>query len=92
MSTVVAFRLRNTRSDHYICGYAASLEIGEGRILIKDRRIPWARFFDGVPIEYAQCLGNLELPAESDSGWAAWGVREMKPDWWDRAGSNQATA
>lgn len=85
METVYAFRLRSPRSDNYVCGFASIMEISEGRILLKDRRIPWAKFHEGYPVEFAHHLGDLEIPADDSHGWAAWGVKEPLPEWWNRS-------
>jgi hypothetical protein len=84
---VIFFKLRQKRQETYLTGYASSIEIGDGRILLKDRRVPLACFVagqEGVPTETAQLLGDLEKPADSENGWAAWGFPVEAPAWWDR--------
>ena len=68
------------------------MEIAGGRILLKDRRIPWTKFIDGAPVEYAQLLGDLEYPSDNDGGWAAWGNPEPIPEWWNRVGADHDSA
>lgn len=77
--SVLFYKLRNSRQPQFLTGYAEEVLVDEGRILLKGRRIPWTGFADGFPVQSAQLLGDLELPADS---WAAWAFPEAAPSWW----------
>ena len=85
MTTIIRYKVKQPTHPEYLSGYAAGIEIGEGRILLRDRRLPSVQFQDGKPVEIALPLGDLELPADGDSGWAAWGFAMLTPAWWGRS-------
>ena len=82
--TVHVYKLRQKRSAEYLKGYALQVLIEEGRILLKDRRIPFTSVVDGALVLTAHPLSDLELETDGDNGWAAWVTIEPEPDWWHR--------
>ena len=83
--TVMYFKIRQKRQQGFLTGFAASIEIDDGRVLLRDRRVPLASLKDGRIFETAQLLGDLELAADAEKGWAAWGYPVDAPSWWGTA-------
>ena len=89
------FKLRQTRGSEYLVGYAAKVVIGEGRILLQDRRIPLVIPQGDKLIATSHRLADLELETEDDLGWAAWAYEIPAPPWWSQgevAGSGVAAS
>jgi len=82
---VHVFKLRQKRSLEYLKGYALQVLIEEGRILLKDRRIPLASVVDGAVTLSAHRLSDLELETDGENGWAAWVTVEPQPEWWTKS-------
>ncbi len=80
---VIAYKLRHDSRSSFVSGFAARVELDEGRIRLCDRRLPLGLYTDGILLERAVRLGDLELPTEGEGAWAVWGVIE-RAEWWDR--------
>jgi hypothetical protein len=81
---VFFFKLRQKRRSDYLTGYAAGVVIGDGRILLRDRRIPLVRIVEEQLTLSCHTLGDLELETEHENGWAAWAYAIPAPSWWCR--------
>lgn len=81
---VFHFRLRQPKTQHVLSGFATEVDIRGGRILLKDRRIPWT-ITDGSDLSVcSHRLGDLELSGDHETGWFAWAFPVQAPAWWDR--------
>lgn len=80
--TVFYYKLCQKKPGEFLTGFASEVVVGDGRILLRDRRVPLAAFNNGVLGLYAHALGDLELETENEQGWAAWAYETPVPGWW----------
>lgn len=81
--SVMFYKIRQRRQQGFLTGFAASVCLDDGRVLLQDRRIPVATVEGGALIERAHRLGDLELSGDQDSGWAVWSYPVDTPLWWE---------